>query len=226
MASVPARPTLFLVAGPNGAGKSSFYDTVLAPRIAVPFVNADIIQRLELRDPSPQASYKAAGIAEQRRRDLLAQSRSFVMETVFSHPSKLQLIRDARDQGYRIVVFHLNVASADVALARVRARVQEGGHDVPEDKLRARYVRNQAIIRQAVLMADNAQVFDSSALNEAPRMLLELSNGQVVAAAHELPEWFAKLYGELLESRGRAAPRVTPTRSSPAASTYSRTPRG
>jgi len=193
MASVAPRPTLFVIAGPNGAGKSTFYDTVLSGRIVAPFVNADIIQ---LDDPSPEASYKAAAIAEERRREFLEEGRSFVMESVFSHPSKLDLLRDAREAGFRIVLFHLNLASADLAVARVRARMAEGGHDVPEDKIRQRFERNQRIIRQAALLADRAQIFDSSALNEAPRVLLELANGQVASRAKDAPAWFETLYGD------------------------------
>jgi predicted ABC-type ATPase len=197
MAIVAAHPILFVIAGPNGAGKSTFHDTVLAGRIAAPFVNADLIQRDELGDLSPKASYKAAEIADERRREFLKEGRSFVMETVFSHPSKLDLLRDARAAGFRIVVYHLNLASADLAVARVKARKAEGGHDVPEDKIRQRFERNRKLIRQAALLADRAQIFDSSALNEPPRVLMELTNGQVVSRAERRPEWFERLYGDL-----------------------------
>jgi predicted ABC-type ATPase len=196
MAIVAAHPILFVIAGPNGAGKSTFYDTVLAGRVAAPFVNADLIQRDELGDLSPAASYRAAEIAEGRRREFLAEGRSFVMETVFSHLSKLELLRDARAAGFRIVLFHLNLASADLAVARVKARVAEGGHAVPERKIRERFERNQALIRKAALLADRAQVFDSSALNQRPRILLELTNGQVVSRAEDAPDWFERLYGD------------------------------
>jgi predicted ABC-type ATPase len=198
MAIVAGRPTLFLIAGPNGAGKSTFYDTVLAPRIAAPFINADIIQRDELEDPSPEASYRAAEIAEGRRRDHMAAGQSFVMETVFSHPSKLELLQDARDAGYRIIVFHLVLASADLAVARVAARSDEGGHPVPEEKIRQRFERNAPLIRQAALLADRAMVFDASALNERPVVLLELAQGQVARRAGEVPEWFEGMYGDLV----------------------------
>lgn len=194
MAIVAGRPTLFVIAGPNGAGKSTFYDTVLAGRVDAPFINPDIIQREEIGDPSMQASYAAAKLAEKRRREFLASGQSFVMETVFSHPSKLELLRDARAAGYRIVVFHLMLASPDIAVARVEGRVEEGGHPVPEDKVRSRFARNAALIRQAALMADRAQVFDASALNERPRLLLELSNGNIMRQAESWPNWFADTY--------------------------------
>jgi len=65
------RPSLVLLAGPNGAGKSTLYQTRVAPSFAGPFINADIIQRDELKDPSMGASYEAARIAEARRIEML-----------------------------------------------------------------------------------------------------------------------------------------------------------
>ncbi|QUL39455.1 zeta toxin family protein [Erythrobacter sp. JK5] len=185
---------MFLIAGPNGAGKTTFYDTVLKARVNAPFVNADIIQRDELRDPSLDAAYTAARIAGERREEYIRQGASFVMETVFSHPSKLELLASARDAGFRLIVFHLNVATPDLAVARVKARISEGGHEVPEHKIRERFERNQALIRQAALMADRALVFDSSALNERPRVLLELRQGRAVRIGDDLPDWFLALY--------------------------------
>jgi len=141
-----ARPTMFMLAGPNGAGKSTLYQTVIKPRVAAPFINADDIQRGELRDPSSQAAYKAADIAESRRRQCIAEGRSFVTESTFSHPSKLDLVDAARAAGFRVVMFHVSLRSADLSVLRVASRTREGGHDVPEDKIRERYQRNQALL--------------------------------------------------------------------------------
>ncbi len=193
-APVP-RPTMFLIAGPNGAGKTTFYETALKPRLAAPFINADVLQRDELKDQSVAAAYKAAEIAEHRRNALIQSRRSFVTETVFSHPSKLDLLKRARDAGFRLVVFHLHVASADLAVARVKARVEEGGHPVPEDKIRARYARNQSPIRAAALMADAGAVYDASALNQAPSLLARTILGRAVFIARDPPSWFRQAYG-------------------------------
>lgn len=198
MAIVAGRPSLFLIAGPNGAGKSTFHETVLDQRILAPFINADIIQRDEIRDPAPEAAYRAAKIAEERRRAHIESGQSFLMETVFSHPSKLELLTDARESGFRIVVFHLALASADLAVARVEARIAEGGHPVPEAKIRQRFGRNGPLIRAAALLADRAMIFDASALNERPQVLLELTHGQVARCADPIPDWFENLYGDLL----------------------------
>ena len=191
---LPAQPTLILLAGANGAGKSTLYDIVLGPRTALPFVNADLIQRNELRDPDPVASYRAAEIAADRRRAHVKAQESFVMETVFSHPSKLEFMREARAAGYRLVVYHIGVQDADMNVARVAARVNRKGHPVPEDKIRARRARGEALIREAVRLADLAGVFDNSRAGTPPTRHLWYRNGVETRREPPLPDWIARLY--------------------------------
>ncbi|MBA5779473.1 zeta toxin family protein [Stappia sp. F7233] len=189
-------PTMILLAGPNGAGKSTLYETRVAPRFAGPFINADIIQRDELRTPSPEASYEAARIAAARRDDCLAQGLDFVTETVFSHPSKLDLIDRARAAGFTTIVMHVGVESAEISVARVSARVDEGGHTVPQEKIRARYARGEALIRAAVLKADRAMVYDNSRLNMPPTQCLIFDKGRLVFALPHLPGWIRNVYAK------------------------------
>ncbi|TFF21838.1 hypothetical protein E3C22_14290 [Jiella endophytica] len=188
------RPTLVLLAGPNGAGKSTLYETRVAPSFAGPFINADLIQRDELEDPSMQAAYKAAEIAADRRDEKLKKRGSFATETVFSHPSKLELIRRARDCDFLVVLMHVGIAGADLSVERVKGRTEEGGHDVPEAKIRARYDRGGPLIREAVLLADRGMVFDNSALNAPPRRLLVFRRGHLAQADATLPDWVLAIY--------------------------------
>lgn len=188
------RPSLVLLAGPNGAGKSTLYQTRVAPSFAGPFINADIIQRDELQDQSMEASYRAARIAEARRIEMLEARQSFATETVFSHPSKLEFLEAARARGYLVIVMHVGVDSSDLSVGRVKLRAEEGGHDVPEDKIRARYARSQPLIREAVLRADRGMVFDNSRLNTAPQQMLVFATGRLVKATPILPRWILTTY--------------------------------
>lgn len=204
---------MYMLAGPNGAGKSTLYETRIKPTIAAPFINADHIQRDELKDPSMVASYKAAEIAESRRRSHLAEGKSFVSESTFSHESKLALIQEAKEAGFRVVMYHVNVRSADLSVARVERRTKEGGHDVPEDKIRERYLRNQSLIREAVLLSDRAFVYDNSALNKAPDRAIDFKDGQVIRIADRVPTWARDLYAKALE-------KFSPARLNPAAASF------
>ena len=194
--SIGARPTLVMLAGPNGAGKSTLYETRIAPSLVAPFINADIIQRDELNDGNMNAAYEAAQIAAARRVDCLEQGRSFVTETVFSHPSKLDLIQEGRARGFRIALFHICVEHPDLSVARVNERVKEGGHPVPEEKIRHRYDRNGPLIRQAALLSDVAHVFDNSKLNQPPECVLSFNNGKLSYVRPRLPNWALKIYRE------------------------------
>ena len=192
-----SRPILFVLAGPNGAGKSTLYESRVALMTSAEFVNADQLARERFGHPAGTEEESRWGQqeAERRREALMREGKSLVVESTFSHPSKVELIEQARRRGYMVVLFHVNVESADDAVRRVASRVARGGHPVPEARIRGRYVRNQALIRQAVLMADRAYIFDNSALGKPPRLLAEFSTGMGQCREAQLPEWAESLYG-------------------------------
>lgn len=185
---------MHLLAGPNGVGKSTLYALRIKPMTGAPFINADEIRVARAAAGEHVDGYEAAALAAAERKTCLEDGVSFVTETVFSHPSKLDLIERARTIGFRVVLYHLNVETVEIALARVRWRAYQGGHDVPEDKIRARYARNQALIRDAALQVERALVYDSSRAYAPPRWLLTLRHGHVVEAVADLPAWAQALY--------------------------------
>lgn len=203
-------PILHILAGPNGAGKTTFYEAVLRNLTDAEFVNADRLANEELGRHAATREETELGqrLADKRRETLMAAGASLVTETTFSHPSKLELIARARSRGYRVVVYHVNVMSADFAVARVEARVAQGGHPAPAEKIRARYERNQPLIRQAALMADRAYVFDNTALGQPPRRLLSMTAGMATSIAAGLPQWAATLYAK--EVARASSPSDTP----------------
>jgi predicted ABC-type ATPase len=175
---------LDLVVGPNGAGKSTFVELTLAPLLpGSVFVNADEIARQ--RWPSDPAShaYEAARIAAATRSRLIELGRPFVAETVFSHPSKLELIRDAHQANY-IVVLHVLLIPEELAVQRVKYRVQAGGHGVPEAKIRERHRRLWALVADAIVRADTSTVYDNAGI-AGPRIVAQISGGDLVGS----PTW-------------------------------------
>ncbi len=132
---------LDLVVGPNGAGKSTIVEYVLSGlRPGVAFVNADLIAEQQWPDDPMAHGHEAAAAAERIRDELVARGESFIAETVASHPSKVDLVRRARAAGYHIHLIVIAVPE-EISVARVPMRATDGGHDVPEDKIRSRYRR-------------------------------------------------------------------------------------
>ncbi|MBA4284389.1 MAG: ATPase [Xanthomonadaceae bacterium] len=175
-------PVLHLLAGPNGSGKTTFYEQVLGPVTGLLFINADVIAREQWPDSEIDRSYEAAKLAEQRRDELIAQRRSFIAETVFSHPSKLDLIREARHAGYLVTV-HAIVVPLELSIRRVEARVRHGGHDVPVHKQRERFDRLWPLIAEALRLADEGFAYDNCSAKEPYRIAAHFENGKLIGSA-------------------------------------------
>jgi len=175
---------LDLVVGPNGAGKSTFVQLVIAPSWpAAVFVNADEIAGQRWPDEAAARSYDAAQIAAATRARLIEIRRPFIAETVFSHPSKLELIADARAQGY-FVALHVLMVPEELAVSRVAHRAGAGGHDVPEEKIRARSARIWPLVVQAAERAQTAGFWDNASFG-GPRKAFTLADGLAVGR----PSW-------------------------------------
>ncbi|MDZ7910868.1 MAG: zeta toxin family protein [Rhodococcus sp. (in: high G+C Gram-positive bacteria)] len=172
---------LDLVVGPNGAGKSTFIEQRLAPLLPDSmFVNADVIAKDRWPDAAEEHSYEAARIAATIRDALVEQGASFIAETVFSHYSKLELIDRARREGF-VVVLHVVVVPIELAVARVAERVVEGGHSVPEEKIRERFERLWPLVVDAIDRSDHATVYDNTA-PDVTRIIARFVDGDPVGA--------------------------------------------
>ncbi len=184
-----------LLAGPNGVGKSSLYRSLVHDkRIAADaeFVNADLYERDHLQHITDlQARSEAARHwADARRAQLLASGVSFVSETVFSHESKLALIREAQAAGFVVSLYVLCLDDAQQLLARVAQRVSEGGHDVPPERILQRYPRTVANLKQAIRLADVAFLYDTSSADAPSKKKAPSPQARLIAlveGAHDSP---------------------------------------
>lgn len=184
---VAPRPVLHLIVGSNGAGKTTFFERVLEPVTDLPFINADRIAKERWPDDFEDHAYEAAQIAEDARRVALEARRSFVGETLFSHPSKLDLLQQARDAGYWIEL-HVILIPEVLAVPRVASRVAAGGHDVPDDKIVARYRRLWEYVREGISLTDVAEVLDNSRAATPYRVVARYEKGRMVGEA-DWPPW-------------------------------------
>ena len=133
-------PRLYILCGCNGAGKTTASYTML-PEIldCREFVNSDeFAKSLSPFDPST-ASVTASRYMLMRIQFLLEQGTDFSIETTLATRSLVSVIRDARERGYKISILYLWVQSPEIAIKRVRDRVNHGGHNIPEEVLRRRY---------------------------------------------------------------------------------------
>jgi predicted ABC-type ATPase len=180
-------PVLHVLAGPNGAGKSTFAHHVLLPVTRLPFVNADEIAAERWPGHEIDHAYEASAAASIARSELLEQRRSFVTETVFSHPSKLDLIQQGVGAGY-LVTLHVVLIPVEATLQRVSHRVTQGGHAVPPAKIRERYERLWPLIADARSFADRTTFYDNSRANDPFAPVATYDRGRLIGAA-TWPRW-------------------------------------
>lgn len=171
-------PVLHLLAGPNGAGKSTFVAEILQPVTHLAFVNADLIAAERWPEAQVEHAYEASRAAAEERDRLMAARASFITETVFSHPSKVDLVAKATALGY-LAHLHVVVVPESLAVARVAARVTQGGHSVPTEKVRERYVRLWPLVAIARDVANRATFYDNSRVASPFRVVAVYEHGRL-----------------------------------------------
>ena len=184
-------PQLWLLAGGNGAGKTTFYRN--SPALSgLPFVNADRIAR-RLRPDAPEpVNVEAAVEADRLRTRYIESGVSFCAETVFSHPSKVQLVERAKANGYEVNLVYVHLAD-ELYAARVLQRVSEGGHDVPAEKILVRVFRLRERVREALPMCDSAWLYDNSDSDRPFELVLSVEASRISAHVTPTPSWASHL---------------------------------
>jgi predicted ABC-type ATPase len=153
----PMSPSIYIIAGPNGVGKTTFAREFL-PNCANcrNFINADLIAQ-GIAPFSPETAAFHAGKLMLTEIDLLAQRRRFWFWNDALRQKLLEIER------YAVHFFFLWLSSVDLALSRIKGRVSEGGHDVPEADVRRRFDRSiKNFLVLCRVLADSWFLFDNS----------------------------------------------------------------
>lgn len=164
-------PNLYIIAGCNGAGKTTTSYTVL-PEIlnCREFVNADEIARGLSPFQPETVSFQAGRIMLKRIHELLKGKKDFGFETTLSTRSYVNLFKSAKKLGYSVVLIFFWLESVDLALARVKVRVEMGGHNIPSVVVQRRYERGlENFFLLYKHLADSWVIYDNS--NEEPALV-------------------------------------------------------
>ena len=131
---------IIIIAGPNGAGKTTFARQFLPQEANCPiFINADLIAAGLSPFRPDAAAVRAGRILLAEISNKVSQDESFAFESTLSGRGYARSIPRWRSAGYDVKIVFLSLPSPELAIARVAARVAQGGHDVPEDAIRRRF---------------------------------------------------------------------------------------
>jgi predicted ABC-type ATPase len=184
---VPDRtPIIYIIAGCNGAGKTTFAREYLPHEVkCLRFLNADELARgLSPLDPGAGA-FKAGRLLLKEIHDSISKRETFALETTLSGRTYVEMFREARDVGYSIELHYLWLASPAQAIARVRRRVRNGGHDVPAADVRRRFHRSlEHLIRDYLPLVSRWTVWDNR--RPPPKLLAQSERDDINQVAELL----------------------------------------
>ena len=193
-------PRLYIISGCNGAGKTTASYSLLPEMLdCKEFVNSDEFAKgLSPFDPS-KASIQASRYMIMKIRYLLRKQKDFAIETTLATRTLLKTVRMAQSAGYTVTVLYFWLNSPELAVERVRARVEAGGHNIPEDTIRRRYnigiyyfFNLYAPICERWILADNSQI--------PFRVVAEGSKNEIINIKDE--DTYSKILA-ISEERGR-----------------------
>ncbi len=167
------RKRILIIAGPNGAGKTSFAEEYLPNEADCPvFVNADLIAKGLSPFQPDAAAFRAGRLMLSQIHEQARKGESFAFETTLSGRGYARWIPRWQAQGYRIKLFFLRLPTPEMAITRVKQRVREGGHDVPEDVIRRRFHSGWRNFEEVYrVLADEWVLYDNS--GDIPRVVAE-----------------------------------------------------
>lgn len=211
------RPTIWVIAGTNGAGKSSVRGATLRARGGEYFNPDEATQELLARQPSmglTTANGAAWLIGKRMLERAVAERRSLTFETTLGGRTITSLLHDAILASVDVAIWYVALSSPELHLARVRARVAAGGHDIPEHKVRERYDesrKNLISLMQApspglaeLQLYDNSEEGDpKQGVPPRPRLLLHLVRGKVARHCDlaTVPDWAKPMFAIALRPR-------------------------
>lgn len=181
------RPQVVVIGGPNGSGKTSAAPDLLHDTVGIDaFVNADVIAQ-GLAGFSPQSAALEAGrVMLGRLRDLGRARADFAFESTLSGVSAAGFLADLANQGYDVHIVYLWLPSEDLAVARVRLRVAAGGHDVPEQVIRRRFMKSLLNFDRLYRpIARSWRMYDGSAPDDRPLIAYGAGANIVIADARK-----------------------------------------
>jgi predicted ABC-type ATPase len=157
-------PKLYIISGCNGAGKTTASYTILPDTLdCKEFINADEIARGLSPFQPENTSIKAGKLMLERIKYLIKTKEDFAFETTLSTRSYVNYIREAKTAGYSIMLLFFWLHSEELAIRRVKTRVAEGGHNIPEDVIRRRYGKGlQNFFNLYKPIVDNWMLIDNS----------------------------------------------------------------
>ncbi|MDE1997718.1 MAG: zeta toxin family protein [Burkholderiales bacterium] len=234
--SLSQAPRLFVLAGTNGAGKSSIGGATIRARGGHYFNPDEAAARIRAEQPhlSPTQANSAAWHEGKRLlQRAIVEGLDYNFETTLGGRSFAKLLKDAAEAGFEVRIWYVGLASPELHLARIKARVQHGGHDIPEADVRRRFDQSRLQLIELLPYLTELRVYDNSAeaspqQGQAPRLqpvlhwrrtgpkaAPEVLVPQTPTALAQTPEWAKPVVMAAIKLAASARPKQSRPATSP-----------
>jgi predicted ABC-type ATPase len=195
-----SEPTIFVLAGVNGSGKSSIGGAAIQ-QYGVKYYNPDTAAR-ELLKRHPRMTQAIANghawtLGKEMLEKAIAAKQTYAFETTLGGNTITRLLIEATQAGLKVKIWYIGLDSVQLNLARVKARVEQGGHDIPEAAIRKRWDSSRRNLLKLLPHLDSLRLYDNSLEADPrkgappqPELLLHIAGKKIVGiASKEVPEW-------------------------------------
>lgn len=175
-----------IISGPNGSGKTTFADTFISSsKNDIPFLNPDLIATGLGPTGSVNASFQAGRVLLTEIKDKIKNGESFAFESTLSGLTYAKTITDAKSVGYKIEIYFLCLDKVSLNIARIKKRVEMGGHNIPTNVVRRRHLRCfENFWKLYKNISDNWTVIDNS--NGRPKYILNRTEFELLNTSEKL----------------------------------------
>lgn len=214
MTEANARPRILVLAGTNGAGKSSIAGAWLRQN-GGDYFNPDDATRRIMEENDGLSLDKANSMAWKEGKRLLEESitdrKNYAFETTLGGSTITRLLLEATTEGLDVKIWYAGLDSPERHIQRVKARVARGGHDIPEERIRARFESSRENLAKLIPVLATLSIYDNSSeadpangAHPQPHLLLRMQHGRIVEPDPEylnkMPEWAKPLAAAAMKS--------------------------
>ena len=182
-------PVLYILAGPNGTGKTTFYSIAVQNNFIgenLPFINVDIITQ-SLGNYNQENYAKAEAIYRDTVKNYIESNADFMIESNLATARSYDWVSLIKRKGYQVILYYLSTDDVMINIGRVQRRVAEGGHDIPEEIIKTRYLQSHSYLKTKLSEFKEVYLIDNS--TDASQVMIKLEDGIIVQKSENLQNW-------------------------------------
>lgn len=184
---------MYVFAGNNGSGKSTFRNLIAEKQGIQTNVDPDSLAKKYTENKEIRAGREAIRLIE----GLIIGRMDFSMETTLSGRLPLRQIDSAKKNGFKIIIYYMGVEKLSINLNRIRQRVEQGGHNIPEEDVLRRESRSLNNLMKMIFVADEIHLIDNTYMQATIAASIHRNDYKVHLSENEIPGWIHRVLMEI-----------------------------